>query len=144
MILLIIFGALVVLGVILYFIYLKDEWKEGILVGSLASVLVGLFGLMICGCVGIINNASARKTTQRIEYQERINSINNTRLALERELETSTLTILEVSAYNDSVREFKTELGREQALYKSLWVGLFCCPVCNEFSVDAVSYLYLE
>ena len=72
MILLIIFGALIVLGVILYFIYLKDEWRDEIFVGSLFSAGLGLLGLLICGGAAIINNTNSAKTTQRIKYQERI------------------------------------------------------------------------
>ena len=155
MILLIIFGVLLVGGVVFAilgtFEVFKDrdsyysEFNEVSQVGGAIVGLVGFLGLSICSIIALVNNCSNfYKNKVRIEYQERINSIENTRIALENQLSSSTLTVLEISSYNDTVREFKTQLKQEQLLLKDPWVGCLCCPVCNEFSVDVVSYIYVN
>ena len=154
MILLIIFGVLFVAGLLFgilgYRKVFKDrdgyysEANEVANRGGDVVAMLGMLGLVICSIIAIVNNNSLDKEIVRVKYQERINSINNTRQALENQLQSSTLTILEVSAYNDSAREFKQELKKDQLLANNPWIGCLCSPVCKEFSINAVSYLYID
>lgn len=150
MILLIIFGTLFILGLIFiilgYFCRIFHYWEtnDNVAIAGFVNIFVGGIGLLVCSIFAIANNCTIGREQIRFDYQEKINSLNNTKKALESQLESSTLTILEVSTYNNSVRAFKTELQTAQLLSKSPWVGCLCCQVCNEFSVDAVSYLYID
>ena len=143
MILLIIFGIMLILGIVLL-IWALDVDSEFGFIGSLLLGVPGFIGAIICASLAINANVNLSKNQMRVIYQERISSIQNTRLALENKIESSTITVLEVSAYNESVREYKTNLANAQLRVQSPWIGLFECPVCNEFSVEAVDYLYLK
>ena len=149
MILLIIFGVLFILGMLFIILELSlpvynPEICKGLLPCGVIFAIIGTIGLLCCGLASLVNQSNFNKIRVRTEYQERITSINNTKSILESQLETNTLTILEISEYNNNVREFKTELKTQQAKTKSPWIGCLCCSVCNEFSVDAVNYLYIE
>ena len=144
MILLIILGVLTLLAIVLFILdklIFDTYWAWGVSLGGImlfGAVLLGLSGVAIGKHSNIFNNKV------RVECQERIDSLNNSRSFLEKKIESNTITVLEISSYNDSVREFKTELTQKQLELDSYWIGLYTCPAYNEFSPDAVSYLYVE
>lgn len=148
MILLIIFGVLFIAGLVFVILGFKDRWDNydmnftSIIIGTIPNI-IGIGGLIGCVIAISVTHSPLYRDNKRVQYQEQINAINNTRKALEEQLQSSTLTILEVSAYNDTVRDFKVSLKQDQRETQSTWIGILCCQVCNEFSVDAVSYLYV-
>lgn len=142
MITLILFALLTVigLGLCLYTYYKVDD------VSILGTCLLALGGgiFLGCGIVGIIKNSSAMNAYKTISLQERIDSINNSKKALENKIESNTYTVLDVSSYNDSVREYKTDVATAQMRLNNPWINIFECSAYKNFDVNAVSYLYVE
>lgn len=117
----------------------ESDWLHYIAI--ISWTVIG-FAFTMCSIIAIITHSTLMKDTKRIELTERINSINNTRKALEQRIETSTYTVLEINNYNETVKSFKVDLQKEQKALNNPWINWMYCPVYNEFSADQVSYLF--
>ena len=106
----------------------------------LGVILSSIWGIALSITIGISvsqNNDYAKKQ-ETIAIQERIDSINATRNALERK---DTISVIEITTYNNEVKELKTDILQYQQALKNPWINWFYNPVWNNYSVDCVSYL---
>ena len=142
MILTIILMALLVIGIVFAIIGKVADVDVLDFIGGPIAGLDGFLLAIIAACQLSVHS-NYYKNQVRLECEEQIASIQNTRLALENKIESNTLTILEVNTYNDSVKEFKTKIKKEQLALQNPWANWFVCPVYSEFNPDVVSYLYV-
>jgi len=122
------------------------EELDSLFWSTISSVVVGLgiIGVGVMGVGGLVMNNSLTKDTITIELNERIESINNSKKSLENKIESKTYTVLEINDYNNSVREYKTEVAQAQKRLDNIWINWMTCSAYRNFDVDAVSYLFVE
>ena len=136
--------SIVVLIVGIFVTWYLEQESDILWIVTLALVCVSGVTALIMGFGGIVTNSSVAKNDITIKLNERIESINNSRKSLEKKIESSTYTILEVNSYNDSVREYKTEVAQAQKRLDNIWINWLTCSAYNNFDVNAVSYLFVE
>jgi len=140
MITLIMLGVTVVIGIGLIILGHRFDWDVVFGLGILAF-LVSFICLIVGIPWAIIGNSHFIAMRTTIELQERIESINSSRKALENKIESNTYTVLEINTYNNEVREYKTEVTSNQLVLNNPWINVFVCYVYNEFDANAVEYL---
>lgn len=143
MILLIIFGTLLVLGIVLGIVWsiLYDRYDFDKLLH--ASIGIGILGgvfFTVLGLISIFTNCQPSADKKRIELTEKINSLNSTREVLIN-CENSDIIRLEITSYNNSVSELKSDISQGKITLSNPWINTFTCYVYNEFDPDMVTYL---
>lgn len=106
--------------------------------------ILGFIGLCCAGFGGLSKNTTLAQTKLSIELTERVESINSSKKSLEKKIESSTYTVLEINDYNNSVRDYKTEVAKAHVTLNNPWINWFECCAYKNFDVDAVSYLFVE
>lgn len=153
MIICIISAVLFVVGVTLSILFdklddnasLGDDTYEIAFYHMLPISIIGFLGLCSVLFGGLLSkNTTLEQTKLSIELTERIESINSSKKSLEKKIESSTYTILEINDYNNSVREYKTEVAKAHVTLNNPWINWFECCAYKNFDVDAVSYLFVE
>lgn len=130
------------IGFFIYGHHVEDAKTPGT-IGFILTV-VGAFSTLIFGTICICTNCSLNANRVRIEVNDYIDSLNSTRAILEKQIDSSTYTVIDVASYNDQVRTYKTTIRTQQRALSNPWINWWSCYVYSEYSPDAVSYLYID
>lgn len=140
MLLTILFGIILIVGIIFVILYNTiDNSELNFGVGLLATLLggVGLFTtvlLIIC-----VNSTPARLST-RAKLTNTVVELSTTyNILIEKDRTLDVYTAID--SYNSKVSEYKTEVTIHQEYLKNPWINWFVCAEYNNFNVDAVSYI---
>ena len=137
MILIIIFGVLVVAGIICTIIYCREDDMIACVAAIFGDIIGGL-GLLVLGIVGIVQNNPVMRMKARQQYEQSVLELNTTYEQLMTYADESTS--VAVVQYNERVREFKTEIIVIKKKLQNPWINLLeCCEYAN-FDENAVKY----
>ena len=140
MILIIIFAALIVFGIVgaIIGLFLESRWINGYttvkIIGTISSVS-GAFLLCLFGFIAIVENCTVQQQKIIAEYTERATELNTTYQSLLNNYES-----VAVYQYNKAVGEYKTEILVKQKQLANPWINWFTCCAYNDLNVDAVCY----
>lgn len=140
MILIIIFVALLVLGIIGIIVgfIMENHWIDGDIAMKLVGVISSCSGavlLLAFGLIAIVTNSRVEQQKVLATYTERAIELNTTYQSLLNNYEP-----IAVYQYNKAVGEYKTEILVQQKQLSNPWINWFTCCAYNDLDVDAVCY----
>lgn len=119
--------------------YCDDIWE---IIQFISAVIGGvlLVGLFITSIVCIVANSNYTKRKVRIEYNETVESLNNTKEYIETITDDYARSIA-VTEYNHEVRLFKSDLKKEKNILNNQWINWFVCSEYKKLNIDVVEYI---
>lgn len=116
--------------------------RDGIMfVSATVAVLFGV-ALFTCGFVAIIINSPHNHLSAKIEYEEKVASLNATYTIL-MSADDSYAKYTGIQQYNLEVSEFKTDIIKTQKGIANPWISWMYNYEYKNFDADAVSYIEL-
>lgn len=141
MILMIIFIALFVLGVLGGIAYKVRDYDEDMhLVLNLVEAGIGILGVVIGTMVIIMNNNDYARSQVRLTYQQEVEEFNATRSVIET-IQDDYARSVAIQQYNTNVKEFKQDIIMNQLYVKNPWISWFCNQEYKNLDVNVVSYI---
>ncbi len=119
--------------------YYSDLWE---VIGFLSIVIgsVLLIALFITSIACIVNNTNYTKRKVRIEYNETVESLNNTKEYVETITDDYARSIA-VTEYNNEVKAFKSDIMKEKNRLNNGWINWFTCSEYKKLDTDAIEYI---
>ena len=140
MLIIIIFGSLLVIGLILYILDTWIHWWSeiigilGIVGAILGGVTVFVFGLVMLG-----QNSQSSAREVQVWYEQEVISLRTTENTI-RYIEDDYARSITIFQYNQSVREFKTKILTKQENLKNPWINWLVTYSWSTLDAEVVNY----